>query len=182
MGLFDWFPGTSTHQLNLDWILREMKRLIDTVASSTGRIDGLEDSTGSLQQALNALTESVDRLNANIGTQTAVELWRNAAPTSYFIEQTIVLSDAVADCKMLMVLVRNYKNIAHTIPVFISREGGGGSAVFGWETSGAWDSRDAHRMFQWNNNALRVSPGSADDLDDDDAAIPVAVYGFNLKF
>lgn len=171
MGLFDGFPFTNTHQLNLDWLLREMKTLLDTVKGPDG-----------LEQALSSLRQTVSSLAAASGTQTAVELWRNAAPTSSFSEQTIVLSDAEADCEMLMVLVRNYKNTAHTIPVFISREGGGGSAVFGFETSGSWDSRDAHRMFQWNNNALRVSPGSSEDLDDDDAAIPVAVYGFNLKF
>ena len=171
MGLFDGFPFTNTHQLNLDWILREMKFLLEAVKGPDG-----------LEQAVSSLRQTVGNIIAASGTQTAVELWRNAAPASSFSESEIALLHSQADCEMLMVLVRNYRNVAHTIPVFISREGGGGSAVFGFETSGSWDSMDAHRMFQWDENILRVSGGSSNDLDDDDAAIPVAVYGFNLKF
>lgn len=185
MGLFDWFPGTSTHQLNLDWILKEMKRLFDTVAASAGRIDGLEDNADSLQQALNALTESVNWLNENIGTQTAVELWRNAAPTSYFYSQLVTLADAQADCDMLMILVKDYYNNNVTFPVFVSREGGFGIAQTGYLTADDWDYSTHHmgyRMFHWEGRYLNVSNASADELDDDAACIPVAVYGFNLKF
>lgn len=171
MGLFDGFPFTNTHQLNLDWILQEMKRLGDAAAISTGRIDSLQ--------------QTVSSLDAARGTQTAVELWRNAAPTSDFYSQLVTLADAQADCEMLMILVKDYKNNPVTFPVFVSREGGFGIAQTGYLTADDWDYSTHHmgyRVFHWEGRYLNVSNASAEELDDDSACIPVAVYGFNLKF
>lgn len=171
MGLFDGFPFTNTHQLNLDWILQEMKKISDGFAV--------------LQEQYSSLQQDVSSLDAEHGTQTAVELWLNAAPTSAFLSQIVQLADAQANCDMLMILVRDYADNDVTFPVFVSREGGYGIAQTGYLTEESWDyyTHDkGYRVFRWEDRYLNVSDASANDLGDDAACIPVAVYGFNLKY
>ena len=55
MGLFDHFPYTNVHELNLDWILAHMKDIIS-------EIDNLDSWKVQHEQEYNELKELVDKL------------------------------------------------------------------------------------------------------------------------
>lgn len=55
MGLFEHFPYTNFHELNLDWLLRKTKELNDEVENTSDRMDGIEKSIVTTVQ--NTLTQ-----------------------------------------------------------------------------------------------------------------------------
>lgn len=59
---FNLFPQTDFRQIDLNWVLAEVKR----AANLTDRVDGLEADVDSLQQDLSGLTGRVDGLSAEI--------------------------------------------------------------------------------------------------------------------
>ena len=57
MGLFNHFPHTNFHELNLDWIIREVKRLSDGVGSFLEQVEEFNRRLTSVEGEVGALPE-----------------------------------------------------------------------------------------------------------------------------
>lgn len=70
-GVFEHFPYTNFHDLNLDWILKHMREVVELVKS-------LNDTVGGLQTTVNQLEswyQSVISGNLDDATIAAIENW-----------------------------------------------------------------------------------------------------------
>lgn len=66
MGLFDWFPYTNFHELNLDWILSTVKKSADTAENTKTFVDGYFKNlnvTAEIAEKLDAMAESGELQN-----------------------------------------------------------------------------------------------------------------------
>lgn len=62
MGLFEQFPYTNFHELNLDFILRKLKKLEDRMAELDGKMAALESKMDVLQEEMAQLREAMAAL------------------------------------------------------------------------------------------------------------------------
>ena len=78
MALFEQFPYTNYHDLNLDWLLRKMHQLSDWMDALKGRmdsaerrLDAMEDAVAQIRSDLASLEQRVAENEADIG-----EIWQ----------------------------------------------------------------------------------------------------------
>lgn len=66
MGLFEHFPYTNFHQLNLDWIVRQLKKKEDRVEALEGRMDQAEADIDALEGRMDTAEGNITNLNNQI--------------------------------------------------------------------------------------------------------------------
>lgn len=66
MGLFEHFPYTNFHQLNLDWIVRQLKKKEDRVEALEGRMDQAEADIDALEGRMDTAEGNITNLNTQI--------------------------------------------------------------------------------------------------------------------
>ena len=66
MGLFEHFPYTNFHQLNLDWIVRQLKKKEDRVEALEGRMDQAESDIDALEGRMDTAEGNITNLNTQI--------------------------------------------------------------------------------------------------------------------
>ena len=71
MSIFEQFPYTNFHDLNLDWILKHMKELVQSVQQITANLDGWDEEIKELQE----WQKSIEDGNLTEPMETAIETW-----------------------------------------------------------------------------------------------------------
>ena len=72
MGLFEHFPYTNLHTLNLDWILRKMKELsdkVDNIEDVSDEVGALDDRVSDLEDTVGGFDDRIDELERSDGEQ-----------------------------------------------------------------------------------------------------------------
>lgn len=81
MGLFDQFPYTNLHEINLDWILKTIKNVTD-------KIDGIELDIDAIEKEIKELSENlgieVDKWLREQGAQYVQEIIAQYIATSVY--------------------------------------------------------------------------------------------------
>lgn len=69
MGLFEHFPYSNFHQLNIDWVLEKVKYCLAQVEAFATRLDNAEDDIADLQSAVSNLQTALEALRTNLQNQ-----------------------------------------------------------------------------------------------------------------
>jgi len=62
-GVFEQFPYTNFHDLNLDWILQKMKEAISQVDINNAKVELLSDKCDEFQEELNVVNSAITAIN-----------------------------------------------------------------------------------------------------------------------
>ena len=66
MGLYEQFPYSNFHRINLDWILRKLKQKEDRVEALEGRMDTAEADIDALEGRMDTAEGNISRLDNQI--------------------------------------------------------------------------------------------------------------------
>ena len=69
MGLFEHFPYSNFHQLNIDWVLEKVKYCLAQVEAFATRLENAEDDIADLQSAVSNLQTALEALRTNLQNQ-----------------------------------------------------------------------------------------------------------------
>lgn len=104
MGLFEHWPYTNFHDLNLDWIVDKVKKINDDVASAQSSAESAagsaEAASGSATEASAAASiavEKADLITDSIAENVTAWLDEHITPTTPAIDNTLTVSGAAAD-------------------------------------------------------------------------------------
>jgi hypothetical protein len=81
VGVFEQFPYTNYHDLNLDWILQKTKEALTQVDVYTGKVDVLTTTADGMQDEIDIVNKEISAINAdleNIEKGEYVELYLNS--------------------------------------------------------------------------------------------------------
>lgn len=68
MGLFEHFPYTNFHNVNLDWLLTKMKELLAQMEALTEQVTALAQQVSTLATQLQTLTSTVSQISTRLTT------------------------------------------------------------------------------------------------------------------
>ena len=68
MGLFEHFPYTNFHNVNLDWLLTKMEQLIAQMEALTDQVTALAQQVSTLTTQLQTLTSTVTQISTRLTT------------------------------------------------------------------------------------------------------------------
>jgi methyl-accepting chemotaxis protein len=66
MGVFEQFPYSNFHDLNLDWILKAMKEAVSSVDAFTGKVTELDNKVDDMQQEIAIVNSMIQQINSEI--------------------------------------------------------------------------------------------------------------------